>query len=285
MASGWTRLSFPEPPPASPKPSYREGALSIGQSWTSPEKWYGGGIHGLYRTDDCGLSWSKLPHFGTIISPHQSFHYDAVAVSPTGRLFANRADWRLSWTDDDGQIWISTSTTMDASPWPLYFLHSGKGWGVFYQPTRGGGGAQTLAYSTDDGLTWNHGARGAMPRIMGVDTRDGDAVLGQRGTGVIVRTTDLYFTAATWATFPSSVRAVVGNDDGTRFWVATADGVLYRSRDGGQSWENAGQTPRTIRENGLTVSHHDPAAFFAINDLGELWYFRDTEAPAPAQLP
>lgn len=281
---GWTRLSFPESTPAGPNPSYREGALSIAQSWKAPSRWYGGGVDGLYLTDDCGRSWTRLPHLGTIVLPDQSFHYSIVAVTPSGRLFADRADWRLSWTDDDGQTWNSLGG-MGIHPYPLYFLRSGVGWGVFYQPTRGGGGAQTLAFSTDDGVTWQHGVRGGMPRVLGVDTRDENALVSVRRDGEIVRSTDLYATATTWATFSSRVHAVIANDDGTRFWVATAEGVLYRSRDGGQSWEDAGQTPGAIRENGLSVSHHDPNAFFAINELGELWYFRDVVVATPTQLP
>ena len=56
------------------------------------------------------------------------------------------------------------------------------------------------------------------------------------------------------------------------------------TRDGGETREPAGQTLWAIRENGLAVSPHDPNALCAINDLGELWVYREPDA-APEQIP
>lgn len=284
--SGWSRVGFPEiPQPGYGGSALLGGALTMAPSWESPGKLYAGGVFGLYETDDCGNSWNSIPNPGPApTNSKTSLYYVVLDLSPTGRLFTQRALWRLNWTMDQGQTWHEMPVGFEGSPEPLYFQKSGVAWGMFYHVPRGGATTQTLARSTDDGITWMHGPRGLLPRIFCVDAQDDNALIVVQQEGVIVRTTDMLASSTAWAAFSHRVDAVMGNYDRTRYWVATDDRVLHQSLDDGQTWNDVSQIPGRVRENGLRASHLDPNVLFVVTEDGELWAYRDA-AEAPSQVP
>ncbi|MFN8526428.1 MAG: hypothetical protein U0821_25285 [Chloroflexota bacterium] len=106
-------------------------------------------------------------------------------------------------------------------------------------------------------------------------------IYASAGGGRIVVTSDLGQTSTDWAVFPSPFTAMALSIDRSRFWVATRDRSLRRSRDMGITWDVAAKLPGEVRTNMLVPSKHDPRALFLITDdeqgktSGELWFYRE----------
>jgi photosystem II stability/assembly factor-like uncharacterized protein len=96
-------------------------------------------IEGLYRTDDGGQSWFKLP------GPLQQQTVNSLVQSAGGTIWAGAADglWR---SDDYGSSWVRVETIPEVSVVRLGQLEAGQIWAG----TEGAG----LWLSRDEGQTW-----------------------------------------------------------------------------------------------------------------------------------
>jgi photosystem II stability/assembly factor-like uncharacterized protein len=223
----------------------------------------------LYRSVDGGDRWQELPAIARVPGaekwtfpppPHEA-HTKALTVDrarPTtlyaaieqGALLKS-ADGGASWTEIEGyartddQVYRDMHRLLQA-PWDhaLLFLATGDG----------------FSRSTDGGKSWEQSAalkrHIGYPDVMVVSPRDDQTlfVAGAKGS------------PAAW------------------FQTGTAEGTLYRSRDGGQTWEpaNAG-LPRDARANleAMTLVAHPgglslfvgntDGEYFTSDDLGDSW--------------
>jgi hypothetical protein len=176
---------------------------------------YAGGSSGLWRSADCGRSWVR------VLAPLEW----ARAQGP--RAFRTADDVESVAVGSDGALYVSGYHAMT---------------------------------SVDGGQTWMPGVPSVSSGALAVDPADAATVyLGYAGgaestpTGCARLNGRRYVSHDSGATstpvvaFPTLVTSLTFNPDGSRFWLATADGVLHRSRDRGTTWEPAAATSSASR--------------------------------------
>ena len=219
----------------------------------------------VFRSTDNGVTWTPqttglADAFGGIL-PAKAF-----VVTPTGRVIrgGDNASWNnkvgspIFYSDNQGATWTEV---------PLPFASSARnpaGIGVSDLVTHQGALyfsdvlSEGVWKSADNGLTWTAAGEGlpTAPFVNFAKTyyavaSAGDALLTVQASKGVFRSTD---GGATWNQAVNGIPGVVDSPlVGGRTWnagdvVATPDGTafvvsdsrLYRSRDGGASWEEVG---------------------------------------------
>jgi photosystem II stability/assembly factor-like uncharacterized protein len=154
--------------------------------------------------------------------------------------------------------------------------------GVFYASTRYEYlyGFSGIIRTQDGGDSWRGPGGSPDRRPLTVDATDPDTIyVGSLQQGRLLRSRDAGTTYEDLAAFLSPVSALAMSVDGSRLWVAVATGELYRSADRGTSWDRVIDTPYQGRLISLCASPQDPRLFFAVSSQGELWAYREPDAP------
>jgi len=242
---------------------------------------FAGTAIGLYRSDDRGDTWSLVAF--------ERNYVEAIAVDPRepATLFAAA---RLE-TTEPLQIWKSAD---DGATWTATPLPEGNHFGIprfVFDPARPGtlyllfvygNVANSLLRSTDGGASWSDLGR--------PDVRDlaaaPDGVLYAATDRGVLRSTDA---GATWLPSlprPSSVappadsiaRILVSPSAPGALLAAGAIGI-WRSGDGGESWESSNRGLRAQGAYSVAVAPTEPSTVVAIvggsifrsTDLGASW--------------
>lgn len=177
---------------------------------------------GLYKSTDAGRTWTRVglersEHIGKIVLDPRNT--DVVYVAAQGPLFASGGDRGLFKTTDGGKTWTNVLKISDDTGVNEVVLDPANPdvlWASTYQRRRhvgqliGGGPESGIYKSTDGGKTWRRLTKGLPDTDMGrialaLDTRSGTPTL--------------------LALIPAQ-RDLSG---------------LYRSTDGGESWERFGR--------------------------------------------
>lgn len=313
VTAGWTQLTSPEPPgpqrdARSWIPPYSlHGIQNLAQPWDDSGVIYGGAPFGLYRSDDCGLSWSRLPYPRDdagftfletnppdVTIPNPVWSFAPAAVSPSGRLMFYRTASYYWASDDDGQTWRIAG--FPAVSGHLAFGPRGTAWMSGFRRLRDQSDSQpVMAMSTDEGKTWavatalEYPPQVNIPEVFVVDPLDEAQLIIGRGDGRVTQSQDWGRTEIEIARFSGPISAVTVSPDRQRMWVAAGDGSLAESKDAGGSWSVVAGSPGVVQRNGLHFLRGSRGeAVFALTVRGELWFYRDAPSSnlaAPAQVP
>ena len=259
------------------------GMLSVGAIAVAPSNpsivWVGGGEadnrqssswgDGVYRSTDGGQNWRKMGlaetrHIGKIvIHPHDP---NIVYVAAVGHLWGSNPERGVYKTTDGGRTWnlvLSRNANTGAidlaidprNPETVFaamYQRQRKGWGY-----NGGGPGSGLFRTTDGGATWTELTNG-LPR-------------GEKGRiGLAIFPGDPRIVYAIVEAGAAPGIAETGTDFGGRggrgFAAASQNGGVFRSQDGGQTWEHmASINPRPSYYSRIYV---DPKAANRVYIMG-----------------
>lgn len=306
-ASGWTRLvagrdarSSTEPaPPWEAFPLLNNGGptewlYSLAAGWEAPGVLYAGGQNGLFRSDDCGGTWTIRwqPSPPSPIEPTPIISLQKLAISASGRIYAG-SSLSLHISNNAGvslqpseripqQIGLGTSP---ANPDTAYVFGWYSGYTGSHDATR------TVLRTTDGGRTWTQRTRARPQGAAMVDANDASVVY-VFGDGVISRSVDGALTFEPYSEFDwlggpgdpnlrrTPIRHAVTSADGSRWWLAVEDGEFMRSADLGLSWKRVPPLPdvtgQTRVSRAMTASPHDPGTFFVLFGGDEVWMYRES---------
>jgi hypothetical protein len=206
------------------------GPHAIGFSWVDSRRDHisNGGIS---RTVDGGRRWTidaKIPYIGGITYvPGSSTVFAAAMASAT----APACDGHLTRSDDSGLTWHDVAGTCTGQNlFDVGFVDSLHGFALGGTPNHYGG--SQLAYATDDGgRTWHR--------------RFATSPIGEGGPQFPDGFAELAFTSVENGFALSG--ACVGGGDGP------CGGGLWRTTDGGRSWQDTGQKGLELSASGTTV--------------------------------
>lgn len=274
-------------PPRFPKGEPRARAvdhvfwLSPGHA-SQPGVWYAGtSPQGLFRSEDGGVNWEPVSGFND--HPEQvKWVGDEKDLTPDGgKLHSILVDPR-----DPNRLWLSmsgggtfTSTDAGASWTPF-----NRGVHMDFAPPKEDGSEYDFGHDPhcmiqsahDPSRLWQQNHCGVY-RLDLPDTRwqrvgkNMPEEIGDIGFGIVSDPRD----ADTAWVFPM---------DGKNGWPRTSPGgapAVYRTRDGGQSWERrdqgfpASQAWWTVKRQALCCDDHDPVGIYLGNTGGELWASTD----------
>jgi photosystem II stability/assembly factor-like uncharacterized protein/predicted RNA-binding Zn-ribbon protein involved in translation (DUF1610 family) len=194
--------------------------------------------------------WRESPGgFYTVTTTLPTGSIQALAVDPTdaNRLYALVVGQGLFQSDDGGRIWARLGNELPAEATSLTL--AGNGWPLFFVGTAGHG-----LFASADGHSWvnaNGFVNGALPTqtILAVafDPHSGDRYVGPSGqtsTGALYAATDLGLFKSidqgqSWSALAlhQPIAALAVSASGPRLMLAMdPSGQVYRSRDGGVSW-------------------------------------------------
>ncbi len=203
---------------------------------STPSILYGGGYGELYRSVDAGETWAHLSSISNV-------RFLASDPRSSGTIWSGGYS-RLARSDDRGDTWQTVALSQEV--YSLVFdshdpstLYAGSYYDIsygYYAYPEGG----SIFVSHDLGATWtrNAGDLGAAPFALAVDPfATGVVYAGTAGAG-IWRSGD---GGRTWvrspAGPPTAVTDLVADPVRPGHLYAAADSAIYRSRDGGASWE------------------------------------------------
>jgi photosystem II stability/assembly factor-like uncharacterized protein len=233
----------------------------------------------VFRSDDDGATWTELP-----FTPNQIAL--SVVAHPTipEKVYVNTLNGGLYTTNDGGATWIARSGlgsySLDAIDPTTSTLYA-----IWNQPTGGEG----VRKSTDDGVSWTVFNQGGLPnRITSlvIDPNDSTQLYAAAHNGDVYRTTsDGTAWEATNTTLPDgggtngAQLAMAHNSAATLFY---ADDGVYRSSDGGSTWQFSGVGISALNHSALTVDPGNPARLYTAgwrnrlyrsDDGGETWAY------------
>ena len=211
----------------------------------NPETVYGSG-DGVEKSIDGGHSWTTL-HRGLVNTLISSL---VLAPGSPTTLYAG-ADGRVFTSSDRGKSWRvegsglagATVTTLAVDPQHPQTIYAGNEWHDPGSPRSSG-----LFKSVDGGLTWSTVQTGFPEnevQALAINPQHPSTIYvgacggGCYGRGFFLKTVD---GGATWqpVTFPRSrpVQSLaIDPHAGDTVFAGTAKGGLFRSRDGGSSWQ------------------------------------------------
>ena len=86
-----------------------------------------------------------------------------------------------------------------------------------------------------------------------------------------------------YAELPDQPRQLALSSDGSRFWVVTRGGSLYRSRHGGAAWEELMDRPEGTSWRVVALNPLAPSLLFPLTDDGRLWAYRAAADDEPGR--
>ena len=236
------------------------------------------GTEGLFKSMDAGATWTKVLRAYTAARP---------AVDPEGVLYVAASPGKVKKSTDGGLHWtpagqglpdsLVTALAVDpAVPSRLYALMEARLW-----------------RSTDAGASWQPAPTRGLSRLAAGMVRQVAVARRPAGT-VYIGSLGVWKSwngGRTWHSasngLPAApVRALAVSPTDSRTLYASLEltgGVyLYRSRDGGESWQATAQLPppgkyQPLPVNGLEVSPRSPLLVFATTTAG---LYRSTDGGA-----
>lgn len=297
-ATGWTSLAAPEAAESDQgQSSTRTALFTVASGWETPTTVYAGGGQGLYRSDDCAMTWTRIwepastPE-GRILHPAK-----ILAVGPEGYIyFGGERVHRIVASEDHGLSWHELGQDLvgptalgvaPADPRTIYVF----GRNYDRRPPVG----LPIWRSTDGGATWEqrniNGPRGSHV----VDPDDASTVYSV-GQGVVLRSQDAAASYQSYAVYdptaiptgviPSSGGAGFAalSGDGSRFWFVTYTGRIFRSGDRGLTWSRLADIPVDSPVRAVSAGALDPTTIFVVTERAELLVYREPDS-VPAGEP
>ena len=174
----------------------------------------------MLRTSDGGFSWELLPRSGLTLQK--------LRRAPDGSIWGVGSLGSIARTSDAGLTWQRFSTGITTVVYDIAFPDAQQVVAVC------GGG--TVLRSDNSGQTWSSSVEGIGTDIISVDFRDPQFGLAVQKSKYLLRTTD---GGATWAdtSFLVNELTQVRFAGETCWLVSNSPGSVYRSGDGGMSWD------------------------------------------------
>lgn len=240
------------------------GVMSLAQAASNPQILYGGTAgNGLYRSDDQGQTWRRLPSKG--------FGVPAVAVNPVdpAQVYLLAAWERPYESRDGGQTWrdrwqgfsVTTETvTIAFEPTNPEILYVGAELGLYR--SRDGGPWQAVATELADQSVLSLLAQGSKLYIgatrglyLSLDQGDSvDLAWGQDLAGI-------------------SVTALLADPTNARqLYAGTAYAGVYQSLDEGQTWQPI--SPAALAEEEINDLAIGPAGGLFVATRAGVWHAR-----------
>jgi ligand-binding sensor domain-containing protein len=210
-----------------------------------------------------------------------------LTVDRTGTLFVASFTDLLTYTENNGASWQTTSlesSSVNASP-----TDDGLVYAMERTQMRG-----YLTRSADGGRSWQRYVWGLGSGAVAADPQDATAAYVAAG-GCRQLAVTCVPRGTLWhvlgperretlriAEFDERTSALATSTDGSRLWVATQDGKLLQSMDGGQSWWEVTGTPYSGFLIDLAPSPQDDRLLLAVTVDGQLWAYR--QRPDPQDL-
>jgi len=205
-------------------------AMSLATSPQNPQRLYAAGHEVFLRSDDGGQTWA--PVAGALQGA--DIHGFAASPEDANLVYAYVANSGLQLSRDGGATWQPLAGT----PGQLTALVAGSGGQLF-----AGSANEGVFESTDGGRSWQSGGLsgfGTQITALGRDPRSGELYAAAlMGT---MRMLHRRVASGAWETVPLSgtspilAIAISPHEDGLLV-LADQAGRVYRSRDGGRSWE------------------------------------------------
>ena len=304
IAEGWTRLTAPpDETSLSGSTSWRRELLTVAAGWGAPGDIYVGGRYALYRSRDCGMTWSTVwapPLLSEGVRIAQS--PERLAAAPSGRIYFD-STWpqRIMISRDSGATWyegdrVGTSGNLAVAPSDpdtmyVFGVSTGSSRGPF----------PVVKRSIDGGLTWETRNQ-ARPMGEAIVDPDDASVVYSIGQGVILRSVDgarsfdpyAVYSAEDMPVGTSMAERGIGraamSADASRMWFISVTGSFYRGLDRAATWQRLPNVPFDGSVRSVSASPHDIHVLFAVSQArapgeSELWVYREpAEAEARAMV-
>ena len=275
-------------PPAFPKAADGSEAKAVERTfWLSPGHpsqpgvWYAGtSPHGLFRSDDDGVSWEPVSGFNNYVETLKR-REGFIGATPGGPLTHSiLVDPRKA---DHLYVGLSTGGLFESLDGGASWKPLNKGVAAYFLPV------QDAEYGHD-------------PHCVALHPRKPDRLYQQNHCGIY----RLDRPGETWKRIGRNMPKEVGDIgfpivlhprnpdtvwvfpmDGTKVWPRTSPGgrpAAYRTQDGGRSWQRQVQgLPRqqawfTVMRQGFTADTLDPLGLYFGTTSGEIWMSPDEGA-------
>ncbi|MFN8526108.1 MAG: hypothetical protein U0821_23650 [Chloroflexota bacterium] len=263
--------------------------LSVAPTWKAPGALFVGGDFDLYRTNDCGMVWSRIPVKFSVGANVLRF----VATDQTGGLFAVQMSAAgtsyFNWSPDDGKTWIGPGGHSRSVGQFAYFgktytlsVSTGASPVAYVYAVPGRNLALPTLWRLNPGAELWEDLGIQNPGIAAVDPVDGTIVYGGLGGPYLRRSVDGARTFEPYTrslcpepTIPTGGLVSVSIEpDRSLFWMSVHAAGLYQSRDLGVTWQQIADPPDGERLSQIAIDPFDHDAIYAVTVEGNLWRYR-----------
>lgn len=193
------------------------------------------GPDAVLRTADGGNHWTKVvvPRYGNTSVVFSDPMHGWVRAAPGLRP----GDATIHSTADGGDTWTQLPRPPPITD--IVFRSPGEGWAGAADPVR-----PTVYSSSDGGASWSaHRVAGDVEPVKGRPWMATPRVFLIPGRGVIAQVLDTPYASfdggVTWHILfppPAASYYEVAFEDASHWWAMQRDGALYKTADGGESW-------------------------------------------------
>lgn len=233
----------------------------------------------LWQTDDDGASWKRLAAPADriltfrIASPSTLYAVEARSPAPS-------AVQRLLRSTDGGLHWENRAQTalgcglgdLAAAPSQVTIVYLGGCKAGHAAVLRSGDGGATFS-----DLPAANGLPGSSIPALAVDPRSPNTVWAGTGSDGVWKSVE----GGAWARAGNelaglTITALLAPDVPGRVYAAALDGRIFRSGDGGASWEDRSAGLRVTGISGLAADPDDPRRIYAVTAQG-IWTLTETD--------